>query len=257
MEQSGKLVIGAGLTVLLGLASHALGNGQRVIDRLTAEAEKALTAQKTRGVAVAFETSPLRRVALLSGHTDPQSRGLALAAVDAVPGVMDVRWVEPAGTASSPAQTPATAAEANLANNMGKPPSSATPATSKAAAPPVGVSPSSPCQAKVDSATTGRAITFRSGSPWVNFQARELIGDVARAMAQCPDARITVEGYADASGSKAINRTLSQARAEAVRTIMAEKGVDAARITARGMGAGESQGRNLADRSIRFMVEGG
>ncbi|MES2176420.1 MAG: OmpA family protein [Gemmatimonadota bacterium] len=51
-----------------------------------------------------------------------------------------------------------------------------------------------------------------------------------------PGARLTVEGFADPSGGASYNLKLSKRRADAVKTYVAGKGVDAAQITAIGMG---------------------
>jgi outer membrane protein OmpA-like peptidoglycan-associated protein len=53
-----------------------------------------------------------------------------------------------------------------------------------------------------------------------------------------PEQAITIEGYTDSLGSAAYNRDLSARRAEAVRDFLLQNGIDADRITARGLGEG-------------------
>jgi outer membrane protein OmpA-like peptidoglycan-associated protein len=57
-------------------------------------------------------------------------------------------------------------------------------------------------------------------------------------LAAHPELRLTVEGHTDDVGSATTNQSLSARRAEAVRqALVAQHGVDAARLEARGFGA--------------------
>jgi outer membrane protein OmpA-like peptidoglycan-associated protein len=51
-----------------------------------------------------------------------------------------------------------------------------------------------------------------------------------------PDVRIEIAGYTDNTGRLALNMSLSQARAQAVRAYLASRGVAPARMVARGFG---------------------
>lgn len=261
METTGKLICGALATALLAWGSHAMGNGEALLGKLTNRAHDVLSARRIDGVDVNFERNPVRRVALLSGSVDAATRSAALASVKAVPGIMDARWVDAAGapvavTQSAPAASPSVPkAEVTPAKVAPDP----APAPAKTDAPPAPAPVASgSCQGKVDAAIGNRGIEFRSGSPWVNFPARALIGDVAKALSQCPAATIAISGHADSTGSAAVNQTLSQARAEAVMAILVEKGVAASRITAKGYGSSRpATGGAQNDRRISFTVTGG
>lgn len=58
-----------------------------------------------------------------------------------------------------------------------------------------------------------------------------------------PDARITVEGFTDSSGSAAYNKRLGQRRADAVKAFLSQEGLDAQNINA--VSYGESSDRQV------------
>lgn len=67
-------------------------------------------------------------------------------------------------------------------------------------------------------------------------QAAPRLDKLARFLAQFPDRKMLIEGYTDSVGSDAYNLSLSERRAQAVRDALVQRGVDSARITARGYG---------------------
>jgi OmpA-OmpF porin, OOP family len=86
------------------------------------------------------------------------------------------------------------------------------------------------------------SIEFASGRADIPQNARsrlQLIADVIREDGR----RVTVVGHTDSQGDAAANRTLSMARAEAVKAFLIEHGVSAANLNAAGMG----QDQPLAD----------
>ena len=94
-----------------------------------------------------------------------------------------------------------------------------------------------------------------SGTMWANVQmscdteARRCVdnGSGNVAFQQRPDLTARVEGHTDSLGSAEVNQTLSQQRAEAVMQALAERGVDAARLSARGYGADRPIASNATD----------
>lgn len=64
-----------------------------------------------------------------------------------------------------------------------------------------------------------------------------LLDSVAATLKAHPElSRLVIEGHTDDLGPAAFNRTLSQRRAEAVRRALIERGIDAARLDAKGFG---------------------
>jgi len=83
-------------------------------------------------------------------------------------------------------------------------------------------------------------ITFKLGSADLTDQGRANALVFAKALQVAPqlaDAHFQIIGYTDASGAKDKNIALSQRRAEAVKSLLVESGVDGARLTAKGYGA--------------------
>lgn len=62
---------------------------------------------------------------------------------------------------------------------------------------------------------------------------------IAGMAAKCPDVKLNVTGYTDASGSEDENLTLSKARAESVRSVLVDNGVAAGQVSATGKGETE------------------
>ncbi len=72
--------------------------------------------------------------------------------------------------------------------------------------------------------------------------------------------KLGIEGYTDSIGNPDYNKTLSQRRAESVKTYLAAKGIDAGRLTATGMGAENPIADNktatgrAANRRVEFRI---
>ncbi|MFI1990802.1 OmpA family protein [Actinoplanes sp. NPDC020271] len=79
-------------------------------------------------------------------------------------------------------------------------------------------------------------LEFRTGSAELTAASRKSLPQVAALLEANPSARVRIEGHTDASGSEATNLWMSRARADAVRSGLAELGVSAARLTAAGYG---------------------
>ncbi len=108
--------------------------------------------------------------------------------------------------------------------------------------------------------STGRArldgVNFDFNSATIRPESKALLDQVANLLIGKPDWAITLEGHTDNIGTSAFNKTLSQQRAEAVKSYLASKGVPADRLNATGFGfdkpvasndgeAGRSQNRRV------------
>lgn len=62
------------------------------------------------------------------------------------------------------------------------------------------------------------------------------ITTLARFLQENPDRKVIVEGYTDSKGTASYNQSLSERRANAVRTALVRAGVDPARVVAQGYG---------------------
>jgi outer membrane protein OmpA-like peptidoglycan-associated protein len=114
---------------------------------------------------------------------------------------------------------------------------------------PAGVSALDPYLAGAEPA--GRAfaferVNFDTGSSSIRRQDVAEIEAVAASLARYPNARIRVQGFADARGDAAANQTLALARANAVKNALAANGADARRIEAVSGGEGNPVGSNAS-----------
>jgi outer membrane protein OmpA-like peptidoglycan-associated protein len=91
---------------------------------------------------------------------------------------------------------------------------------------------------------------------------RSMVGDIARVWGTHPEWRkLTIEGHADVRGSDAYNLELSRHRADSVRAVFLELGVDPARIEAVGYGRsrprdpGNTEAAYQLNRRVEFAIE--
>ena len=79
---------------------------------------------------------------------------------------------------------------------------------------------------------------FQSGSTEINQSKLNLLDSIGRILVQNPDLAISIDGYADNSGSPAVNIIISNQRAEFVqRYIVNRFHVDPSRVVSRGQGS--------------------
>ncbi len=102
---------------------------------------------------------------------------------------------------------------------------------------------------------------FASGAASLRPEARANLGRVVEFVRAAGSAAVIIEGHTDDRGSDNLNQALSQRRAEAVRQALVEEGVDAARLSAVGLGkrrpvadntSAEGRARN---RRVEIIVE--
>ncbi|MEO1487158.1 MAG: DUF5723 family protein [Bacteroidota bacterium] len=81
-----------------------------------------------------------------------------------------------------------------------------------------------------------RTILFDTGKASIQSESTATMVDILQILNEYPSAQFTVEGHTDSVGSKTTNQKLSEARANAVRDFLIDKGIVADRLTAIGYG---------------------
>jgi outer membrane protein OmpA-like peptidoglycan-associated protein len=81
-------------------------------------------------------------------------------------------------------------------------------------------------------------VLFDTGKSTLKPGAFGTIGRLASVLKEDPSRKVTIEGHTDSVGSDEFNQQLSEARANAVRSALLERGVEDSQITA--VGKGES-----------------
>jgi outer membrane protein OmpA-like peptidoglycan-associated protein len=79
-------------------------------------------------------------------------------------------------------------------------------------------------------------VNFETGKSTLTPESQTILNGVAEALVANEEVKVQVSGHTDNTGSLALNRRLSKARAEAVRQYLVEKGVAADRLTSAGFG---------------------
>jgi len=79
-----------------------------------------------------------------------------------------------------------------------------------------------------------RGVNFEINKAVLLPQSRDILGDVAASLVANPEVTIEVAGHTDNTGPRALNDSLSRARAEAVMAFLIEHGVEANRMVAHG-----------------------
>ncbi|WP_426114705.1 OmpA family protein [Massilia sp. PWRC2] len=98
-------------------------------------------------------------------------------------------------------------------------------------------------QAVLDTALANRIIEFESGKATLTDSGMQILDQMSVALLALKDKKVEVIGHTDNAGARASNLALSQARAEAVRSYVAAKGVKPELIAV----SGEGPDRPVAD----------
>jgi outer membrane protein OmpA-like peptidoglycan-associated protein len=87
-------------------------------------------------------------------------------------------------------------------------------------------------------------VNFETGQATLTPESEAILNGVAESLVANDTIRVQVTGHTDNTGSLALNRRLSLARAESVRQYLISKGVAEDRLTARGLGPAEPVASN-------------
>ncbi|EGU30762.1 OmpA family protein [Vibrio scophthalmi] len=79
-------------------------------------------------------------------------------------------------------------------------------------------------------------IGFASSSYQLDPSIHRTLGGVATILVEYPDTSLVINGYTDSTGNDQMNQTLSERRAESVRSYLVQQGVAPGRAIARGYG---------------------
>ncbi|EGU47495.1 putative lipoprotein [Vibrio ichthyoenteri ATCC 700023] len=79
-------------------------------------------------------------------------------------------------------------------------------------------------------------IGFASSSYQLDSSIHRTLGGVATILTEYPDTSLVINGYTDSTGNDQMNQTLSERRAESVRSYLVQQGVAPGRAIARGYG---------------------
>ena len=98
------------------------------------------------------------------------------------------------------------------------------------------------------SITIGEKVQFATGSSQILPVSFGLLDEVAKVLADNLQIELLeIDGHTDSTGTAALNRKLSQQRAESVMTYLTSKGVAAGRMKAKGFGPDKPIADNATD----------
>lgn len=104
-----------------------------------------------------------------------------------------------------------------------------------------GCEPAAPAPVTLETARAGdtivlHGVNFETARATLTVNAARLLDGVAQQLDARPELRVEIGGHTDDRGSDAYNQTLSEQRAQSVQAYLADKGVDAGRLSAVGYG---------------------
>lgn len=110
---------------------------------------------------------------------------------------------------------------------------------------------------EIQAVTVLKGVTFATNSAVLTTASMSILDETAATLARNPQLKAEVAGHTDNRGSAALNRQLSQRRAEAVMKYLVSKGANPANLTARGYGPDQPVADNRTEqgRSANRRVE--
>jgi outer membrane protein OmpA-like peptidoglycan-associated protein len=81
-----------------------------------------------------------------------------------------------------------------------------------------------------------KGVNFRSGKAVLTPNSYRILDEVAKSLKEWKDVKLEIIGYTDSRGSYAINKRLSQLRANSVRDYLVRQGIEPSRLRAIGRG---------------------
>ena len=103
-------------------------------------------------------------------------------------------------------------------------------------------------------------VLFDTGKAQLNPGAARKLDQLSQFLTEHPDRRVQIDGFTDSVGTESYNQTLSQQRADAVKSALTSRGIDSSRIGSQGYGKGfpvadntDSGGRQL-NRRVEVVI---
>jgi len=103
-------------------------------------------------------------------------------------------------------------------------------------------------------------VLFDTGKAQLNPGAARKLDQLAQFLTEHPERRVQIDGFTDSVGTESYNQTLSQERADAVKSALITRGIDASRVGTQGYGKGfpvadnaDSGGRQL-NRRVEVVI---
>lgn len=93
-------------------------------------------------------------------------------------------------------------------------------------------------------------VNFETDKAELTSESSSILDQTAKNLARCGDQRFEIGGHTDARASESYNLRLSQARAEAVRSYLIDKGVKPSRLSARGYGESQPLNANMNEEQL-------
>ena len=118
-------------------------------------------------------------------------------------------------------------------------------------------------RARIQTLLATTRIQFQLNTADLTAESLEVLSQIAQLLNEAPDIQVEVQGHTDNTGSIALNRTLSQLRAESVQQYLIGRGVAGARLTAVGYGPARPIATNftyegrVTNRRVEFSLKGG
>lgn len=81
-----------------------------------------------------------------------------------------------------------------------------------------------------------KTILFDTGKSSIKAESAQVLNDITAILKEYTNAKFTVEGHTDSTGSAKLNQTLSEARALSVKEYLVNNGIDEFRLSALGYG---------------------
>lgn len=81
-----------------------------------------------------------------------------------------------------------------------------------------------------------KTILFDTGKSTIKSQSEKVLGDIIKILNEYPNAKFTVEGHTDSTGSAVLNQNLSDARALSVKDYLVNNGINEFRLSSKGYG---------------------